>query len=187
MKLWFRMIWYLLTVFWRPKISLPEEPSRLRSIVWPSDLDTSMHMNNGIYLTIMDLGRLDLMVCGGLWNLIWTRNLTPIASAIKIRYRREMRPWNAFTLHTKIACWDETFVVIAQDFILESGPRKGQVAAQALFKGGIYDRSQRQFVPIRDLMDAIGVDSESPSPTAEVEAFLKADSELKNREHPDDA
>ena len=29
--------------------------------VWPNDLDTNAHMNNGRYLTLMDLGRFDLM------------------------------------------------------------------------------------------------------------------------------
>ena len=55
----------------------------------------------------------------------------------------------------------------------------GQVAARALFKGGIYDRSQRRFVPIARLMSEIGVSSESPPPSPEIEAFLKADDELK--------
>ena len=33
--------------------------------VWPNDLDTNAHMNNGRYLTLMDLGRFDLMTqCG---------------------------------------------------------------------------------------------------------------------------
>jgi acyl-CoA thioesterase FadM len=35
--------------------------SVVRFRVWPGDLDFNLHMNNGRYLTLMGLGRLDLM------------------------------------------------------------------------------------------------------------------------------
>ena len=64
MNLWLRLIWYLATAWARPALTQTHEISKLTFRVWPTDLDLSLHMNNGRYLTIMDIGRLDFMVRG---------------------------------------------------------------------------------------------------------------------------
>jgi acyl-CoA thioesterase FadM len=147
--------------------------------VWPHDLDLSLHMNNGRYLTLMDLGRLDAMVRSGLWREVLRHKWTPIAGAITIRFQRELRLFQKFRLDTKLLCWDASLVVMEQIFVIDGGPRDGQVAARALFKGGLYDRKERKFVEIARLMALLGVSETSPPATAEVEAFLHADDQLK--------
>lgn len=179
MNLWMRLLAYLTLARWRPAIALPHGTSRLGFRVWPHDLDTSLHLNNGRYLTLMDLGRLDVMVASGLWRTVLRHRWTPVASAIKIRYRRELRLLQRFYIDTRIVAWDDRTVVMEQKFLFAGGPNAGQIAAHALFKGGIYDRKARMFVPVADLMRETGVDAASPAPTPEVEAFLKADDELK--------
>lgn len=179
MNLWLRLLWLLLTARWRGPLSLLREPSTLRFRVWPHDLDLSFHLNNGRYLTLMDLGRLDVMVRSGLWREVLHHKWTPIASAVTIRFQRELRPFQTFRLDTKLLCWDASLVVMEQIFVVDGGPRDGQVAARALFKGGLYDRKVRKFVEIARLMALLGVSETSPSATAEVEAFLHADDQLK--------
>jgi uncharacterized protein (DUF2236 family) len=66
-----------------------------------------------------------------------------------------------------------------QTFVIDGGPRDGQVAARALFKGGLYDRKERKFVEIARLMALLGVSETSPPASLEVEAFLHADVQLK--------
>jgi acyl-CoA thioesterase FadM len=136
-------------------------------------------LNNGRYLTLMDLGRLDVMVRSGLWREVLRHKWTPIASAITIRFQRELRPFQKFRLDTKLLCWDASLVVMEQTFVIDGGPRDGQVAARALFKGGLYDRKERKFVEIARLMALLGVSEISPPATPEVEAFLHADVQLK--------
>lgn len=179
MNLWLRLLWYVLTGFRRRPIELPREASRLAFRVWPTDLDTSLHMNNGRYLTVMDLGRLDIMVSSGLWRAVLRHRWTPIASAIKIRFRRELTLFQSFRLETRLVAWGRATVIIEQTFVLAGGARDGQIAAQALFKGGLYDRKGRRFVEIARLMREIGVYAESPPLTPEIAAFLEADEELK--------
>ena len=179
MNLWLRLIWYLLTLWRRSAIQLPDGTSRLNFRVLPTDLDTSAHLNNGRYLALMDLGRLDILVASGLWRAALRHKWTPVASAIKIRFRRELRLFQRFELATRIVAWDATNVVMEQHFIFKDGPKAGQIAAQALFKGGLYDRALKCFVPIERLMSEVGVQSASPPLTADVDAFLKADDELK--------
>lgn len=179
MNLWFRLVWMFYAARGAPTLMLPADTSRLSFRVWLHDLDLSLHMNNGRYLTLMDLGRLDIMLRSGLWREVWKQKWTPIASAITVRFRRELRPFQKFRLETRLLCWDRTLVVMEQSFFIDGGSRDGQLAARALFKGGLYDRKARAFVPVSRLMDSIGVSEISPAPTAEVEAFLKADEELK--------
>lgn len=179
MNLWLRILWYLAVARFRPRLSLPGDVSRLAFRVWPLDLDTSLHMNNGRYLTLMDLGRLDIMVGSGLWRAVLRHGWTPIASAIKIRFRRELRPFQRFRLETRLVAWDKASVIMEQTFVIAGGPRDGQIAATALFKGGIYDRAERRFVETARLMAEIGVDARSPPLTPEAEAFLAAEESLR--------
>ena len=66
MNLWLRLIWVALSGWLGHRLDLPGEASRLTFRVWFHDLDPFRHMNNGRYLTLMDLGRTDLMVRSGL-------------------------------------------------------------------------------------------------------------------------
>ncbi len=179
MNLWLRLLWYALTAWRRPPITMPGGTSRLAFRVWPHDLDTSLHMNNGRYLTLMDHGRLDILVGSGLWRAVLRHRWTPVASAIKIRFRRELRLFQRFEIVTRIIAWDSTTAVMEQQFLFLGGPKSGQLAAHALFKGGLYNRQTGKFVPVAELMREAGVDAPSPPLTPEVEAFLKADDELK--------
>ena len=179
MNLWLRLLRVLITARFRQKLTLPADVSVLHFRVWPHDLDLSAHMNNGRYLTLMDLGRTDIMLQSGLWRALWNNGWTPIASAITIRFRRELLLLQKIRLETRLVCWDPTLVVIEQTFYLEGGSRDGQVAARALFKGGLYDRRAKAFVPITRLMQSIGVMAESPLAPPDVEAFLHAGERLK--------
>ena len=112
MNLWLRLIWLVLSAPRRPQLVLPGTGSVLHFRVWPHDLDLSLHMNNGRYLTLMDLGRLDIMLGSGLWRAVMLHKWTPIASAITIRYRRELRPFQKFRLETRLINWDASNVVM---------------------------------------------------------------------------
>ena len=179
MNLWLRLLWLFVSARFRPKLEMPGGTSVLHFRVWPHDLDLSLHMNNGRYLTIMDQGRLDVMLQSGLWKAVLRHKWVPIASAIKIRFRREMRLFDRFRLETRLVAWVGDNVVMEQVFILETGARSGQIAAHMLFKGGLYDRSAKKFVAIARLMEEAGVTVENPPLSPEVEAFLRADDELK--------
>jgi hypothetical protein len=90
-----------------------------------------------------------------------------------------MRVLQKFRVETRILYWDDARAVIEQVFVFEGGKHDGHIAARALFKGGLYDRSVKQFVSIARLMETIGVRAESPEMTSEVEAFLNTDDEMR--------
>jgi len=119
------------------------------------------------------------MVRSGLLRAARRHKWTPIASAVIIRFRREMRLFQKFRLESRILWWDETRSVIEQVFVLEGGRHDGQVAAHALFLGGLYDRAIRKFVPIALLMEEVGASGESPPLTPQVAAYLATDAAMK--------
>jgi acyl-CoA thioesterase FadM len=119
------------------------------------------------------------MVRSGLWREVLRHRWTPIASAVTIRFQRELRLFQKFRLDTRLLCWEAALVVMEQKFIVNGGPRDGQIAARALFKGGLYDRREKKFIEIALLMALLGVSETSPPATPEVEAFLHADDQLK--------
>jgi acyl-CoA thioesterase FadM len=180
MNLWFRLLVYALLARFRPAILPPFGVSRLMFRVWPTDLDTSLHMNNGRYLTLMDLGRVDLLVGMGLAGEVIRRGWTPILSAAKIRYRRELKTWRRFALESRIVWWSDTLVVMEQRFVSVGKENREVVNASALVLAGIYDRKVKAFVPIADLIKLSGHEvGPAPEPSPEVEAFLAANDALK--------
>jgi acyl-CoA thioesterase FadM len=179
MNLWLRLFWLLLTAPFRPKLSVPGGISVLEFRVLPNDLDLSLHMNNGRYLAIMDLGRLDLIIRSGLGGAVWRNRWTPVANAAVVRFRRELRAFERYRLETRVVTWSDQAVVMEQTFVFAAGEREGQVSARALFKGAIYDRKAQRYVPVGQLLETIGGPAESPTPSAEVEAFLAADHAMR--------
>ena len=87
MNLYLRLLIIFIASYFKPKIADILATSVLRLRVWPNDLDLNVHMNNGRYLTIMDLGRLDLVLRTGLLKVMIRRGCLPVLSAASIRYR----------------------------------------------------------------------------------------------------
>jgi acyl-CoA thioesterase FadM len=179
MNLWFRLIWLLITARFRGRLEAPFAVSSMGFRVWPHDIDTSLHMNNGRYWTLMDLGRTDIMVRMGLWRAVLRHGWTPVVSAGKIRFRRELKPFKAFRLETRILCWADSHVVIEHRLVSRTGEGRQVVNAVALVRAGLYDRKVRGFVPIGRLMGEMGVTAISPEPSADVQAFLQAEDAMK--------
>jgi acyl-CoA thioesterase FadM len=178
-NLWLRLLHLLLSFVLRPKLDPVRDVSALWFRVWPHDLDTSLHMNNGRYWTLMDLGRTDLMLRSGLWRAVLRERWTPVVSAAKIRFRRELRPFRRFRLESRIVAWAETWIVIEHRFLTPSRDGGEILSAVALVRAGLYDRRAKRFVPVDTLFAAVGTTAASPPLSPEVEAFLAAEDALK--------
>lgn len=130
--------------------------SSLPMRVWPTDLDVQMHMNNGRYLSLMDLGRIDLLVRSGFWRQARQRGWFPLVGASTIEYRRPLHAFQQYQLTTRLLGWDERWFFIEQTF------RRGdKVAAVATVKAMI--RSASGAVPTVEALDAVGASGLSPA------------------------
>lgn len=164
MNLWFRLLAWLLTRAWRRPLS-PLDTSRLSFTVLPTDLDLNVHMNNGRYLALMDLGRLDLLARCGLAQVALKKGWRPIAAAIAIRYRKPMMPFQRFTLESRVVGWDEKWFFIEQTFM-----RGSTLMARAYFKGLLIGSQGR--IPSGEVMAAAGFSLPSPEVPEELRSLL---------------
>jgi acyl-CoA thioesterase FadM len=180
MNLWLRLLYLIASAFWRPRLDPISEVSRLSFRVLPTDLDTSMHLNNGRYWTLMDLGRADLMFRSGLWRTIWKNRWLPVVSAGKIRFRRELRMFQLFNLESRIVAWTDTSIIIEHRIVAHGREGSDILSAIALVRVGLYNRKIRAFVTMPQIMAVLGKETiESPVWTPEVAAFIAAEEALK--------
>jgi acyl-CoA thioesterase FadM len=162
MNLYLRLLFLLIASRFKAGLTDILAASRLRFRVLPNDLDGNGHMNNGRYLTLMDLGRLDLVLRTGLLRVMMKRGCLPVLAAATIRYRLPLVPFRPFHLETNVVCWDEKWVYLEQRFIMKGGKKDGAVAAIALVKGSFWDKKTKRTVPTGELLGIIGLHRESP-------------------------
>lgn len=154
MNLWLRLLWLL----WRLRSVRQRglfEESRLHFRVLPNDCDINLHMNNGRYLSFMDLGRVHLTAQSGLLREAWRRRWMPVLAAAEITFIRSLEPFERFELVTRLLTWDDKYVYLEQCF-----ERSGERCAHAFVKGVFLSRGAR--VPNAELLAAVDHDGVAP-------------------------
>jgi acyl-CoA thioesterase FadM len=164
MNLFLRLLLLLLTTSFRPRCEVLG-PSRKRFIVWPPDLDVLFHVNNGVYLSMLDVARVDLMLRSGLGRRLRGTGIYPVVAAQTIRYRRSLQLFQTFEVETKVIGWDEKAFIIRHHFL-----RRGEVVAEAVVRSRFLKR-QGGTVSSRELLDLIGHADPSPQLPAWVAAW----------------
>lgn len=150
MNLIFRLIRQLITSRFRPRQGVLD-PAVLRMRVWPTDLDINLHLTNSRYLALMDLGRIELLLRIGVMGKVLKRRWLPVISIATLRFRREIGPFERFTLHTRLLGWDEKWFYMEQRFETGRG-----VAAVGIVKGLF--RGPKGNVPSQQLVALTGYD-----------------------------
>ena len=115
MNLYFRLLWLLARVWRLSRRGLLDE-SRAAFRVLPNDCDINFHMNNGRYLSFMDLGRVHLMAQTGLLPVILKQGWMPVLTAAEINFIRSIAPLQKFDLVTRLVSWDDKYFYIEQKF-----------------------------------------------------------------------
>lgn len=110
------------------------EEDCLRMRVWPNDIDINLHLNNARFLNLMDYARTHLLARTQLLDRILRARWKPLVGAVWITYRRSLPVFSAFTLTSRLVCWDERWFYVEQTF---SG-REG-LAAVGWVKGILRD------------------------------------------------
>lgn len=172
MSLIFRMLWVL--CFGGGRVHDPLSPSVLTFRVWPTDLDLNLHVNNGRYFTLMDLGRLHLLRRSGVVLEVLRRHWRPIVGSEAIRFRRSLDPFQTFELHTRVLAWDERWFYMEQRFL-----RAGQVCAIGLVKAQM--RAKDGPVPPVDFLALLG-EGHPPMPRPELPSLWDQSVEVMLRD-----
>lgn len=112
---------------------------RLR--VWPSNLDVNAHMNNGRYLTIVDLMLTEYFVRTGFARGMISAGWRPMSGGAFISYRKALRPWQVYRLRFTLAGADTAWNYMRFEFL----HRDGTLFAAGYVKGAAVGR--RGLVP----------------------------------------
>ncbi|WP_334593650.1 acyl-CoA thioesterase [Salinibacterium sp. CAN_S4] len=126
--------------------------------VLPTDLDVLGHMNNGVYFSIMDLGRMDLMIRSGLWPTMRAKGFYPVMANETATFRKSLQPWQTFQLESKIVGYDAKAVYMEQRFVVG-----GEIFMSAMTRARFLKKSGGT-VSMQELADLVGVDVSAMPP-----------------------
>src|SRR5438045_3079712 len=144
MLLFFRVAAIVFKNFFRRRGNILDE-SLLRMRVWPADIDLNFHLNDGRYVSLAGLGRIDLMLRSGLLRRAMRRGWYPVVGATIIRYRREIKSFEPFVLRSRVIGWDEKW------FYFEHRFEKGSDLAAIAYVRGVM-RTREGPVPSSDAL-----------------------------------
>lgn len=173
MNLVFRMVRVLFAARRKARTGLFDETS-LRFRVWPSDIDLLMHMNNGRYLTLMDLGRADAIVRNRVHGVLKQNGWYPVVASEAIRFRESLPLFASFELRTRTLGWDDRSFYLRQLFL-----RRGRVVAVALVRARFL-RQSGGTVPAPEVAQAIMAGVRSPVLPDYVASWQAAESSLSH-------
>ncbi|MDZ5077632.1 acyl-CoA thioesterase [Nesterenkonia sp. HG001] len=97
----------------------PWETSTITLRALPTDVDIAMHVNNGQYLSLFDLGRFDLMARAGIWKQMRGRGWSPVVQSEQITFRRSVTFMTRFEIHTRILGLDEKSIYFEQRAVVD--------------------------------------------------------------------
>jgi acyl-CoA thioesterase FadM len=144
------------------------EVSSIRRRVVPTDIDVLGHMNNGIYLSYMDLGRMDLFIRTGAWAEMLKRGWRPVAASETMSFRRSLQPFQSFELQTRLIGLDDKAMLFEQRFVVD-----GEIFAQGVVRGRFVKKAGGT-VSMTELAAAFGLDRSALTPPEWVSAWADA-------------
>ena len=158
MNLFFRLIWLAIVGRLRSRVGALG-PCRTPFRVLPTDLDVLRHVNNGVYFSLMDLARVDLITRAGLSRRIASRGWYPVVVAETIQFRRSLTLLEKFWIETRVLGWDDKAFVLEQRFI-----RGTESIAAALVRARFLSREGGTVAPAEVLTAGDEVPDPGPMP-----------------------
>jgi acyl-CoA thioesterase FadM len=166
-SLYFRLFWVWLRALSKPVINLGDV-IELNLHVLPNDLDLNGHMNNGRYLTIVDLALVEYFIRSGFAKAALQRRWRPVLGGSIISYRRSLQPFAAFTIRFSVTCWDERWSYMSFVFL-----QHGKTMAIGHTKGAVM--SGDGFVSSVDSLAALGISLPSPQFPPSISSWVEAE------------
>lgn len=167
MNLYLRLLMTLLRAWRAPRIRVGETLERTLRVL-PNDLDINGHMNNGRYLTVVDLLLAEYFVRTGFAATMLRERWRPMAGGSFVTYRRGLSPLRRYTVRFRLDAADAHWSYMRFEFSCE-----GRLCAAGYVKGAAVGRdgliaSERAYA-------AMGLDQPSRDLPAPVRNWLAAE------------
>ncbi len=134
MNLYLRLIFTLLRAWRLPRFAVGTTLERSFRVL-PNDIDINGHMNNGRYMTIVDLMLMEYFVRIGFAGVLIKQKWRRMSGGSFITYRRGLKPFQKYQLRYKIDACDEfwnfmRFEFLDGDKVCASGYMKGAAVSR---------------------------------------------------------
>lgn len=156
----------------RPRRPVPGQtlldPSITRTRVRPGDLDIYLHVNNAVYLNMMDAARSNLIADCGAMPTLNARGWYPVVAASTVKYKRSLTLWQPVVITTRVLGWDPRLAYLEQVITV-----RGELAARAIVAARFLGKGATR-VPAPDVVGLLGGPQESPALPDDVLAWARA-------------
>ncbi len=157
----------------RPRPAIPGQgildPSVLHLRVRPADLDVYLHVNNGVYLQMMDVARSAYIADLGGFPLLRKQRWYPVVAAQTVSYRRSLTLGQRFSITTRVVGWDPRMIYLEQLFT-----RGEELCARGLVAGRFLTRGSGARVPATDVAALLAPGVDPPPLPSDVEQWARA-------------
>jgi acyl-CoA thioesterase FadM len=148
MNLLCRLFYVLIASFFRPRLAIGPSTSTLSLLTFPNDLDINLHVNNGRYLTLCDLSRVDMFIRSGLAKVMLQRGWMPMISEHTMTYRKPLGVFTRFQASMELTHWDEKFFFMTHRFTIGD-----KLIAEGTSKGVL--RGKHGVIAPKDVIEAV--------------------------------
>ncbi|MFC1839363.1 acyl-CoA thioesterase [Thermodesulfobacteriota bacterium] len=107
MNLIFRMLYILVASFFKPRLPIQKPKNILNFRVLPNDVDININMNNGRYLTICDLSRVDMFIRTGIAKTIIMERWKSVISEHTMKIKKPLNLFQKYELKMEEISWDD--------------------------------------------------------------------------------
>lgn len=142
----------------RPALGIGEV-ARTPFMVLPTDIDLLGHMNNGRYLSYMDLARVDMMNRAGMAAVLDRAGIYAVVGQSTMVYRRSLDLWQRFEIETAVQGADERAIYLQQRFVVD-----GEVHARGVVQGRFIERGAgtASIARVIEVLEAAGMSVSLP-------------------------
>lgn len=151
MNLWIRLL-LTFSLSWRRSRMSVTERCLTPFIVVPSDLDLLGHVNNGKYLSLMDVARTDHAIRTGYISVFRRRAWWPVVVAATIQFYDSLLLFRSFVIETQLIGWDERTLFVHHRVLRNDAGRK--LMAEAVVRAVI--RNSAGSITTGDVITALG-------------------------------
>ncbi|WIX32154.1 acyl-CoA thioesterase [Salinicola sp. JS01] len=107
----------------------------LEGIVLPNDIDVNGHVNNGRFMTVCDLNRIDFFIRTGLARIMLQRKWMPIISYHDMNYYKSLKFGKRYRCGMSMERWDEKYFYMRHWFTNASGATVAEGVSRAVIRG----------------------------------------------------
>jgi len=124
-----------IAAFFRSRLSSEDLGNEVRTRIYPNDLDLNLHVNNGRYLTLCDLGRVDMFVRSRLAHVMLRNKWIPVVTDVTMSFIKPLRLFDRIRIVSVVSHWDDKYFysshkIYRADTLVSEGTSKALIVSR---------------------------------------------------------